>query len=164
MNLRDAVAALRPENFRLGELFLRPIADDNDLWYATVECRLKPGQEDYVNPAGFSIGRAYLHPENHIPCVICHSSGRPIGYLVLRTWGGNRNANSWSYYLDAKEQGKGYGRAAAQLAVQVLKAADPAAGICLAVEADNCAAQRLYESLGFRRQEEKDGDDLIYAL
>lgn len=163
MNLRDAVAALGTENFWLGELFLRPIRDDMDLWYATVQCRLKPGQEDYVNPAGFSIGRAYLHPEENIPCVIYHSSGRPIGYLVLRTWASGK-ANSWSYYLDAEEQGKGYGRAAARLAVQVLKAANPAARICLAVEADNCAAQRLYESLGFRRQEEKDGDDLIYAL
>ncbi len=108
-SLRQLLHALPGEAWKTQEIFLRPIQDEEDLWYATVECRLKPGQEEFVNPAGFSIGRAYLNPEEHVPCVICKADGERIGYLVLRTWiGGNVDAASWSYYLDAACQGQGF--------------------------------------------------------
>lgn len=161
--LRESLAAVRRECYQLDDIFLRPIADDHDLWYATVECRLKPGQEDYVNPAGFSIGRAWLRPEDHLPCVICAEDGRRIGYLIFRNWFSG-DACSWSYYLDAEEQGKGYGAKAARLAVQVLRAAVPETQIRLAVEADNLKAQKLYRSIGFRKLDEMDGDDLIFVI
>lgn len=161
--LREALAEVCQEDYRLEDIFLRPIADDYDLWFATVECRLKPGQEAYVNPAGFSIGRAWLHPEENLPCVICRDDGVRIGFLILRTWH-DAGAYSWSYYLDAKAQGKGDGTKAARLAVQVLKAAAPEKEIRLAVEADNLKAQKLYRSIGFERLDELDGDDLIFAL
>ena len=147
--------------FSLNGISIRPIQDDWDLWYAVVECRLAPGQEEYVNPAGFSIGRAYLNPEANIPCIIRLGEKR-IGYIVLREWDGS--ANSWSYYLDQDYQGKGYGRTAAQLAVQILKAADPGKPIKLSAEAANKKAHRLYRSIGFRHTGEMDGDDLVFEL
>ena len=83
MNLKERIEALPDSAFSLDEIRILPIRDDYDLWYATVECRLAPGQEDFVNPAGFSIGRAYLHPEDHVPCIIWRGTCR-IGYIVLR--------------------------------------------------------------------------------
>ena len=74
-----------------------------------------------------------------------------------------QDAYSWSYFLDVRQQGRGYGKRAAQLALRLLRLADPDMPVKLAVEAANTRAQRLYRSLGFRQLPERDGDDLVYA-
>lgn len=161
MNLKERIEALPAGAFCNDEIRISPIRDDYDLWYATVECRLAPEQEELVNPAGFSIGRAYLHPEDHVPCIIWLGTCR-IGYIVLRKWS-DSSATSWSYYLDTQHQGKGFGRSAARLAVQILKSAAPDQPIKLSTEKDNIKAQRLYCSIGFRLSPEMDGDDLVFV-
>ena len=158
------VRNLPKETWRSERLFIRPIENDDDLWYAVVECELHPEQKNYVNPAGFSIGRAWLAPEDHVPCVICKSDGERIGYIVFRTWLGEGAAFNWSYYLDRDFQGLGYGKEAAKLAVSILKAVDPKTPIKLSTEVDNTRAQRLYSSIGFVKSEELDGDDLVFVL
>ena len=158
--LKERFDLLSPEILSAGEISILPIRDDFDLWFATVECTLADGQEDFVNPAGFSIGRAYLNPQANIPCIIRCGETR-IGYIVLREWVGS-NATSWSYYLDKNRQGKGYGKAAARLAVQILKAAAPELPVKLSAEKDNLKAHRLYESIGFLLSDETDGDDLVF--
>ena len=161
MNLKERIESLPDSAFSLGEIHISPIRDDYDLWYATVECRLAPGQEKFVNPAGFSIGRAYLHPKNHVPCIIWRNDCR-IGYIILRKWS-STSATSWSYYLDAEHQGKGFGRSAACLAMQILKSAVPEQPIKLSTEKDNIKAQNLYRSVGFTLSSEMDGDDLVFV-
>ena len=161
----DRLKALPPAIWESDTVKIRPIANDDDLWYATVECRLTPEQEaeDLVNPAGFSIGRAYLNPADNLPCLIYDKNSKPIGYIVLRTWFDQLHPGfSWSYYIDKDSQGKGYGKAAARLAIQILKAADPGIPIKLATESYNLKAQKLYESVGFVKSEEMDGDDFVF--
>lgn len=58
MNFADAILNLPEYYFVDGDISICPISDDDDLWYAVVECRLLPEQEEMVNPAGFTIGRA----------------------------------------------------------------------------------------------------------
>ena len=158
--LKERFDQLPPEAFSLDGISILPIRDDYDLWFATVECRLAPGQEDYVNPAGFSIGRAWLNPEANIPCIIRRGSTR-IGYIVLRKWTGD-SATSWSYYLDKDWQGQGYGKTAARLAVKILKSAMPELPVKLSAEKENTKAHRLYKSVGFLLTDETDGDDLVF--
>ncbi len=159
--LKEKLDALPCSVFTKDDIHIRPICDDYDLWYAVVECRLAPGQEDLVNPAGFSIGRAYLHPESNIPCIIWHGNQR-IGYIVLREWNGEE-ATSWSYYLSHESQGQGFGKAAAQLAIRILIAAAPTTPIKLSAEPANHKARQLYTSLGFHHEGELDGDDLVFV-
>ncbi len=143
---------------------MRKIEDDYDLWYAVAECRVFPEQEEFVNPAGFSIGRAYLVPDNNVPCVICKTDGERIGFIVFRKWSDSDSGFNWSYFIDQKFQGMGYGKAAAKLAIKILRAADPKTPIKLSTEASNAKAQRLYQSLGFAKTDELDGEDLVFAL
>ena len=160
ISLKQKFDTLSPADFCRERISIRPIRDDYDLWYAVVECQLSPEQTDFVNPAGFSIGRAYLDPKNNIPCVIWLDDQR-IGYIVFRRWCSG-NANSWSYFLDKDRQGKGFGKAAACLAAQILKKADPDTPIKLSAEANNEKAHCLYHSVGFRHHGEMDGDDLVF--
>lgn len=157
----ERIKSLPDKAFRENDLWIKIISTDEDLWYAVVECQLAPGQDACVNPAGFSIGRAYLHPQRNIPCIIMMGEF-PIGYICLRKSQDGSNC-SWSYYLDHRYQHHGYGKTAACLAIQLLKTAEPDIPIKLSVEKDNMKAQTLYRSIGFRLSDETDGDDLVFV-
>ena len=159
----ETLSALPADTFENDTVSFRLIQNEDDLAYAVIVCRLKEEQKELVNPAGFSIGRAWLHPSEHYPCVICEGGGRPVGFINLLHWLGGDDSVSWSYYIDEREQGKGYGRAAAHLAIRILKAAFPGRRIKLSTEPCNTKAQALYLSLGFQKLEEMDGDDLVFG-
>ena len=163
-SLRTRLDHLPSEAFQGDGLSFRPIRTDADLAYAIFDCQLMEEQKELVNPAGFSIGRAYLHPERNYPCLIVNEADQPIGFINLDMWLGEGTAFNWSYYIDKDQQGRGYGRKAAQLAVQIFKKLDPYTMIKLSTEAENLKAQQLYLSLGFRKLEEMDGDDLVFGL
>ena len=161
MSIREDFFDLTTDKLKTDDIYIRAIKDDYDLWFATEECRLKPGQDQLVNRAGFTIGRAYLNPDDNIPCLVCLSSDERIGYIVFRKWY-DGNAYSFSCYLDADWQGKGYGKKTVNLAIKILKEANPDMPIKLAAEVANTLAHRLYQSVGFILLDEKDGDDLVF--
>lgn len=128
-----------------------------------------------MNPAGFSIGRAYLFPEDNIPYLICKRNGdQSIGFILLRLSHHTDNPNSWSYYVKheprtnwsyfiiPQHQGHGYGKSAAQLAMKLLLNAAPGYAIELTTEQDNVWAQKLYSESGFKKADELDGDDFVF--
>ena len=158
---RNKILALDKKLFTDGVITVRHIQDDYDLWFAVVECELKDGQEEYVNPPGFSIGRAYLRPDDNIPCII-FCGERRVGYIVLRRSLFDENSTDWSYCISAKEQGKGYGKRAAAIAIRILTTALPMMPIKLSVDRNNIKAHKLYESLGFIKTDENDGDEVVY--
>ena len=63
-----------------------------------------------------------------------------------------------------RQQRKGYGKSAARLAIHILKSANPKKPIKLAAEANNKLAHALYASLGFKKLDEMDGDDIVFSL
>ena len=129
--------------------------------YARDGLHMTDEQGEFVNPGWFPLGQAYLAPEDHAPCLIETERREPIGFLCFTAWA---DAYSWSYFLDVRQQGRGYGKRAAQLALRLLRLADPDMPVKLAVEAANTRAQRLYRSLGFRQLPERDGDDLLFCM
>ena len=164
MTLRQALEGLAPEIWTDGPVSIRPLKTEADMIYAAMDCQLTAEQQDMVNPAWFSIGRAYLRPADNLPCLI-YADGEPVGFINLGKWlAKGEAANSWSFFIDKGRQGRGYGRRAAKLAIRILKAADPEKPIKLATEESNEPAQRLYASLGFRLLPELDGDDLVFGL
>lgn len=164
MSVRSALETVENRLWSNARVTIRPLKTEDDLIYAAYECQLDDGQKEFVNPAWFSIGRAYLFREDNYPCVICDEQMTPIGFINLCKWRGEGDAFTWSYFIDKNRQGKGYGKSAAEAAVRILKAADPAKPVKLAAEKDNEKAHRLYTSLGFRLLPERDGDDLVFGL
>ena len=158
------LAALPQDTWSSAHVCFRRIQEDEDLWYAVAECKITPEQEEFVNPAGFSLGRAYLAPEDNVPCVICKEDGTRIGFIMFRKWLGATPALDWSYFIDKAYQGMGYGKASARLAIQILRSADPEMPIKLSTEESNTKAQRLYQSLGFTKSDVLDGDDVVFVL
>ena len=164
MSVRSALETVENDLWSNARVSIRPLKTEADLIYAAFECQLDDGQKELVNPAWFSIGRAYLFRDDNYPCIICNEHMSPVGFIDLCKWLGEGEAFTWSYYIDKNHQGKGYGKSAAEAAVRILKAASPETPIKLAAERGNEKAQRLYASLGFRLLPELDGADLVFGL
>ena len=164
MSLRSDLKKLSPEDWRNERVKLRPLLTEDNLIYAACDCQLTEEQQERVNPAWFSIERAYLFPEASLPCLIENEQSEPIGFLNLCQWSAESDTSSWSCFIGRRHQKKDYRKAAAQLAVHILKTAAPEKPIKLATEAQNLPAQSLYVSLGFQKLPEMDGDDLVFAL
>ena len=164
MSLRSDLKKLSPEDCRNERIKLRPLLTEDNLIYAACDCQLTEEQQERVNPAWLSIERAYLFPEASLPCLIENEQSEPIGFLNLCQWSAESDTSSWSCFIGRRHQKKGCGKAAAQLALHILKTAAPEKPIKLATEAQNLPAQSLYVSLGFQKLPEMDGDDLVLAL
>lgn len=164
MSLRADLEKLPAEYWQNAYVRIRPITTESDLIYLGYDCQLTNEQKELVNPFWFSIGRAYLFREDNYPCIIYNEHNDPVGFMNLAKWLGNGDAYSWSFYVDKKQQGKGYGRHAARLAVDILKLANPQKRIKLAAEIGNIKAHALYISLGFEKLSEMDGDDFVFGL
>ncbi len=163
MSLKTVLDALPPQQWGNETVYFRKITTEAELIYAAYDCRLTDEQKDLVNPAWFSIGRAYLAPDDHYPCIIYNSEDEKIGFICLSKWLGEGDALSWSFFLDQTEQGKGYGRAAARLAIAILQSVSGGKMIKVATEPSNEKAQRLYRSFGLDQLDELDGDDLVFG-
>ena len=164
MSLRADLEKLTDEHWQNAHVKIRPLSTEADLIYAGYDCKLTDEQKELVNPFWFSIGRAYLFPEDNYPCIIDNEHNEPIGFINMNQWLGSGDAYSWSYFIDSRHQRKGYGKAAAQLTIAILKATNPEKQIKLSTEADNITAQALYLSLGFQKLDEMDGDDIVFGL
>ncbi len=147
-----------------GRVTIKPIETEEELAYAVFFCELKEEQKEFVNPAGFSIGRAYLSREDNLPCLIFAEDKKPVGFINLCRWLGEGDAYSFSFYIDKDHQGKGYGKSAASTAVRILKAADPSKQVKLSAEKGNTRAHKLYVSLGLKKLPELDGDDFVFGI
>ena len=164
MSLRAALDRIDDTVWYGDGVCIRPIKTQEELAYAIFGCQLDEEQKELVNPAGFSIGRAYLFPEDNVPCLIYNENREPVGFISLCKWLGNGDAYSWSYYIGKEYQSKGYGRNAAALAIRILEAADPQKPIKVSSENCNEKAHCLYLSLGFQKLPELDGEDIVFGL
>ena len=113
MGIRSALETVSIDLWSDARVSIRPLKTESDLIYATYECQLEAWQKELVNPAWFSIGRAYLFREDNYPCIVCNEQMTPIGFIDLCKWLGEGDAYSWSFYIDKRYQGKGYGKSAA---------------------------------------------------
>ena len=93
MSLREKLLRVAPEAWEDEFVRIRPMATRDDLIYAGDGCRLTDEQREFVNPVWFSLGRAYLAPEDHDPCLIENERREPIGFLCFTAWA---DAYSWT--------------------------------------------------------------------
>ena len=100
MSLREKLLRVAPEAWEDEFVRIRPMATRDDLIYAGDGCRLTDEQREFVNPVWFSLGRAYLAPEDHDPCLIENERREPIGFLCFTAWA---DAYSWSYFSTSVE-------------------------------------------------------------
>lgn len=152
--------------------------DANNVW-ALLDLNVTDAQKeaDFVAPNTVSIVEAYttLTAGGHALPFGVYDGETPVGFLMIgydcadwedapRVAAGNYCL--WRLMIDGRYQGRGYGRRAAELALDFIRTlpCGPADCCWLSYLPENAAARALYHSLGFAENGEMEGDEVVAVL
>ena len=156
-------------------LHLQPIDSQNA--EAILALSVREEQRGFVASNTDSIIEAYIaitHNGHAFPFGI-YDGDVPVGFLMIGygvddCWQdapaiARGNYNLWRLMIDQKHQGRGYGRAALQLALDFIRTqpCGPAEWIWLSYEPENAVARALYHAFGFEETGAWDGEEVIAA-
>ncbi len=130
---------------------LRPITEEN--WHACIELQVTDEQVDFVAPNVYSIAETRFEPtweplaiyadipgENGVEAVM-------VGFVMYDT----SDYEIIRFMIDARYQGRGYGRAAMMWLLDEFARERAHASTSLSFVPGNVAAEQLYASVGFRK-------------
>jgi diamine N-acetyltransferase len=150
-------------------ILLRDITREN--WRATLSLAVHPDQQrfiaDYAPIAAIALAKAFIRPDGlvWVPYAI-YADAQIVGLIELAYEPGSEG-QYWVYhfFIDRSHQGKGYGKAAFQAFMQLIRELYPhCRQINLAVHPENSRAQQLYTSLGFQPDGRELWGEPVYSL
>jgi len=138
---------------------------DESNFLACFALELGPGQEEFVSHPIRSLAQAYVYYRQCTPFAVC-CNGDIVGYLMVIYDYDEKAYNIWHLMIDVRHQGKGYGRAAMELAIDRIrtKPFGPSDRVLLTVDPENTIAYRLYQALGFTETGRSDEDEVELGL
>lgn len=149
------------------QVTLRHVTRDN--WEAVNELGLHPHQSMFVPTVAESVAKVYLRPDgDHVsyePFAI-YDGEEIVGFLMIAYEVEDETA-VWmnGFFIDKERQGHGYGRAAVQAAISLVKERFPnASEMRLTLNSSNSVAESLYRSLGFEDTGVVYGDEHVNRL
>ena len=98
----------------MNSIALRKVDESN--FIACFDLKLRNGQENFVSHPIRSLAQAYVYHEQCTPFAV-FSGSEVIGYVMVIYDYDERTYNIWHLMIDGAHQGKGYGRAAMELAL-----------------------------------------------
>jgi diamine N-acetyltransferase len=125
---------------------LRKISRDN--LFECIGLHTNEEQKGFVAANVVSIAQAYVEP-TWVPLAI-YAHDTMVGFVMY----GRETETGFDWIIrlmiDARHQGRGYGRAAMLQVLSTLSESPDAKGIKISYEPTNRTAERLYAQLGFR--------------
>ena len=142
---------------------LRPITEDN--FIDAFNLKLAAGQEKFVSHPIRSLAQAYVYRDQCQPFGI-YAQGGMVGYVMVIYDYDVPEYDIWHMMIDEAQQGKGYGGAALDRAIEYIrtKPFGDSNRVALTCNRDNPVARKLYESRGFRATGNEDEDEIELAL
>ena len=156
-------------------MHLEYVTTDN--FYPLMCLSVDAGQEDFVAPNEYSLAEAYavLAAGRYVLPLGIYEADVPVGFAMI---GHNSFVNEdqpaayrdsyylWRFMIDRRYQGRGLGKAAAALVLELIRSFPDGAAerCCVSYEPQNTAAKNLYASFGFRPSGEMDDDEEIAIL
>lgn len=120
-------------------------------------------QKQYVADSTAILARAYAYRNARSRAYIIYNDDLPVG-MGLYHDSPEFDAYIFSeLFIDARYQGKGYGKEASGLVLDAMKADARYSKVVLCYIEGNEAAKRLYESFGFA-ETDRDEDEIIMEL
>jgi diamine N-acetyltransferase len=112
-------------------------------------CNLSVSEEQkkFVAPNAVSIAQAYFAKSAWFRAI--YADETPVGFVMLAEVPKRGRHYLWRFMIDAKYQGKGYGRRALELALRHVKKDPKAKALYLSVARSRGSAEDLYRSFGF---------------
>lgn len=126
---------------------------------------LKDWQKEFVSHPVRSLAQAYVYYNQCTPFAV-FSGSEVVGYVMVIYDYDEETYNIWHLMVDHRHQGKGFGRAAMELALEYIRTKPFGASnrVLLTVNPQNSAAGALYRALGFSKTGRSDGDEVELGL
>jgi diamine N-acetyltransferase len=132
---------------------------DSDNWRACAALEVNDGQRDFVMPASYYL--ALCHYGRLWRPLAVYSGTDVVGFVM---WAVDPSDNSgWlgALTIDRRHQGSGYGSAAVEAVLRMLKEEHGCTSAALSYSSANVRARRLYASLGFEETGELEDEELV---
>jgi diamine N-acetyltransferase len=145
---------------------LREITDENR--EAVRALRVGPGQERFVASVAKSLADAATTPEGNPWYRAIYAGDEPVGFVML-SWDVTPAPGIfgpwflWRLLIDERHQRRGYGRAALDLIVDLVRA-EGATELLTSYQPGEGEPWPFYEKFGFRSTGEVDGSEILIAL
>ncbi len=135
---------------------------DRENFRAAVKLEVNDDQKDFVAPNVFSIAQSKVEPGFKVQAV--YDGEEMVGFCMYG-WDEEEGCHCLArLMIDKNQQGRGYGRAAAEAVIERLRAEPGCRQIVLSVNPANAHARALYESLGFVRTGEVSHGEEVMRL
>ncbi len=134
-----------------------------ETWRQCVSLKVRADQENFVALNVYSLVQSKYEP-GLVPLAV-YDGETMIGFVMYN----EQPFEPGKYFIyrvmiGADFQGKGYGRAAMQALIERMQALPDCQEIVLSYEPENAVAERLYESLGFRKTGEIFEGEVVSSL
>ena len=139
---------------------LAPIGPDN--WREPLEVR--EDQRRFVSEPNRLLARAYAYRDLGGQARLILEEDTPVGMLLYHDWPEAGQYVFSQLLIDRRYQRRGFGLAAARLALDEMRADGRYSKVCLCYIEGDEPARLLYEKLGFRRTGEADVDEIAMVL
>ncbi|TPV42221.1 GNAT family N-acetyltransferase [Bacillus dicomae] len=138
-------------------------------WEEALKLQVKENQLKFVPPVAVSLAKVYIKPDGdnveYIPFAI-YDGDLIVGFIMHAVVRETTNMY-WinGFIIDQKQQGKGYGKAALQESIYLIKNTFKVCKeIRLTVHKDNISAKKLYERYGFQSLGHDYDGEQVYHL
>ena len=139
---------------------LEPIGPDN--WREDLE--VQEDQKRFVSAPDRILARAYAYREQRSQAKLILDDDTPVGMLLYHDWPEAGQYVFSELLIDRDHQRRGFGIAAARLALDEMRADGRYSKVCLCYIEGDEPARNLYEKLGFTHTGEVDEDEIIMEL
>ena len=138
-------------------LHLEPITPDN--WRLGLSVR--EDQRSYVADSSGILARAYAYRNDRSQAFVIYDGDTPVGMAMYHDFDAWNAYDFSQFFIDRRYQRKGYGRQAAEMILDRMKADGKYDRVVLCYVDGDHAAERLYETLGFHPTGQRDEDEIV---
>lgn len=136
---------------------------DKDNYRKVLAIKMNEEQNKFVAPNVVSLAQAWVFYNEARPFAI-YNDDEVIGFMMLDWDEEEREAGIWRFMIAEEQQGKGYGRKAMVLAINMIKESNKFDIISLDYAPENVVGKHLYESMGFQETGEIDDGEIVMKL
>ena len=125
--------------------------------------QVSESQRHYVANSTVMLARAYAYREQRSRAFLIYQDETPVGMGLYRDCPEMEAYDFDQIFIDERYQGRGYGKAATKLILDMLKQDGRYRKVVLCYIEGNDAARKLYESFGFV-ETDRDEDEIVMEL
>lgn len=137
---------------------IRLVDIDPDNW--RLGLKVSQSQKTHVADSATLLARAYAYRDYRSRAFVIYNDETPVGMGLFYDLPELESYDLSQLFIDERYQGRGYGKAATQLVLDVMKQDGKYGKVALCYIEGNDVAKQMYEEFGFM-ETERDGNEIV---